>query len=154
MKSKYTEIQMKEPMKNHRYQVLMCLLLTLACSLRAADTVYVGVDYGLLRSTDAGATWEMVDVPLNTPFMKGYVRPGFLAMDPHNTSKIYFIGFAGAASSFFASADAGASWTQLPTPATAAEPSGSTVNQVFADPAVSGTVYALSDNGTYVFKSA
>ena len=95
-------------------QVLLCLLLTLACSLRAADTVYVGVDYGLLRSTDAGATWDMVNVPLNTPFMKGYVRPGFLAMDPHNTSKIFFIGFAGAASSFFASADAGATWTVTP----------------------------------------
>ena len=185
-------------MKSHRYQVLMCLLLTLACSLRAADTVYVGVGYGLLRSTDAGATWEMVNVPLNTPFMKGYVRPGFLAMDPHNTSKIYFIGFAGAASSFFASADAGASWTvtpfiglqpshlavdfadqaiyisaspnrgstflykstdtgatwtQLPLPATAAEPSGATVGRIFADPTVSGTVYVLTDNGTYFFKS-
>ena len=179
-------------------QVLLCLLLTLACSLRAADTVYVGVDYGLLRSTDAGATWDMVNVPLNTPFMKGYVRPGFLAMDPHNTSKIFFIGFAGAASSFFASADAGANWTvtpfiglqpthlavdfagqaiyisaspnrtttflykstdtgatwtQLPLPGTASEPSGATVGRIFADPTVSGTVYVLTDNGTYFFKS-
>ena len=178
-------------------QVLMCLLLTLACSLRAADTVYVGVDYGLLRSTDAGATWEMVNVPLNTPFMKGYVRPQFLAMDPQNTSKIYFIGSAGG-TSFFASADAGvtwtvtpfiglqpshlavdfagqaiyisaspnrgstylykstdtgATWTQLPLPATASEPSGATVGRIFADPAVSGTVYVLTDNGTYFFKS-
>ncbi len=48
-----------------------------------------------LKSTDAGATWNMVNVPLNTPFMKGYVRPEFLAMDPQNTSKIYFIGLAG-----------------------------------------------------------
>ena len=47
----------------------MCLLLTFACSLRAANPVYVGVDYGLLKSTDAGATWDMVNVPLNTPFM-------------------------------------------------------------------------------------
>jgi uncharacterized protein (TIGR03437 family) len=179
-------------------QVLMCLLLTLACSLQAADTVYVGVDYGLLRSTDAGATWEMVDVPLNTPFMKGFVRPQFLGMDPHNTSKIYFIGFAGAASSFFATADAGAtwtvtpfiglqpshlavdfagqviyisaspnrgttflykstntgvSWTKLPLPGTASEPSGATVDRIFADPTVSGTVYVLTDNGDYFFKS-
>jgi uncharacterized protein (TIGR03437 family) len=104
---------MKEPMKNHRYQVLLCLLLTLACSLRAADPVYVGVNYGLLKSTDAGATWSLVDVPLNTPFMKGYVFPQFLAMDPHNTSKIYFIGLAGG-TSFFASSDAGATWTVTP----------------------------------------
>ena len=180
-----------------RRQVLMCLLLIFACRLRAADPVYVGVGYGLLKSTDSGATWNLVDVPLNTPFMSGWVRPQLLAMDPQNTSKIYFVGLAGGMA-FFASSDAGAtwtvtpfiglqpthlavdfagqtiyitaspnrtttyvykstntgaSWTQLPTPATASEPSGSTVNQVFADPAVSGTVYALSDNGTYVFKS-
>ena len=177
--------------------ILICLLLTFACSLRAADPVYVGVGYGLLKSTDAGATWNLLNVPLNTPFLSGFVRPEFLAMDPQNPSKIYFIGFAGG-TAFFASPDAGAtwtvtpfiglqpthlavdfagqtiyitaaptrdhnllykstntgaSWTQLPTPATASEPSGSTVNEVFADPAVSGTVYALSDNGTYVFKS-
>ena len=188
---------MKEPMKNpSRFcalpcQVLLCLLLTIACSLRAADTVYVGVDYGLLKSTDAGATWSMVNVPLNTQFIKGYVRPEFLAMDPQNTSKIYFIGSAGGIS-FFASADAGAtwavtpfiglqpshlavdfagqtiyilaspnagaaflykstdtgaSWTQLPLP-TASEPGTtvSTLNKIFADPMLSGTVYVSSGN--------
>ena len=184
-------------MKNPRL-VLLFLSLNFACGLRGADTVYVGVDYGLLRSTDAGATWNMVNVPLNTPFMKGFVRPGFLAMDPQNTSKIYFVGFAGSASSFFATADAGATWTvtpfiglqpthlavdfagqtiyisaldtqrksllykstntgagwtQLPLPGTAAEPSGSTVLNVFADPTISGTVYFSTDNGTYFFKS-
>ncbi len=171
-------------------QILVCLLLTFACGLRAADTVYVGVDYGLLKSTDAGATWNMVNVPLNTQFMKGYVRPEFLAMDPQNTSKIYFIGSAGG-TSFFASSDAGAtwtvtpfiglqpthlrvdfagqviyisandtqnkpqlykstntgaSWTQLTPPGT-----GSTADNIFADPKVSGTVYI--ENGNQFFKS-
>src|SRR5258708_311823 len=207
---------MTEPMKNHfapseltltpasvssRFcalpcQVLLCLLLTFACSLRAQTPVYVGVDYGLLKSTDAGATWNLVNVPLNTPFMKGYVRPEFLAMDPQNTSKIYFVGLAGGMS-FFASSDAGAtwtvtpfiglhstqlavdfagqtiyisaspnrgttwlykstntgaSWTQQPLPGTASEPSGSTVDTIFADPTVSGTVYVRSDNGNHFFK--
>ena len=40
-------------------EVLMCLLLTFACSLRAANPVYVGLNYGLLKSTDAGATWNL-----------------------------------------------------------------------------------------------
>ena len=108
---------MKEPMKNHLvrgelaptgvsissrfgalpFQVLLCLLLIFACSLRAQTPVYVGVDDGLLKSTDAGATWNTVNVPLNTPFLKGYVTPEFLAMDPQNASKIYFIGFAAGA---------------------------------------------------------
>jgi uncharacterized protein (TIGR03437 family) len=180
-------------------QVLMCLLLTFACSLRAQTPVYVGVNYGLLKSTDAGATWNLLNVPLNTPFLSGNVLPQFLAMDPQNASKIYFIGLAGG-TAFFASPDAGAtwtvtpfigmqpthlavdfagqviyisasttsgggqaklykstntgaSWTQLTLPGTATEPSGSTVGRIFADPTVSGTVYFLSDNGTYFFKS-
>ena len=177
----------------------MSLLLTMACSLHAADTVYVGAGYGLYKSTDAGATWNMLNVPLNTPFLSGWVAPLFLAMDPQNTSKIYFIGKAGG-TAFFASSDAGAtwtvtpfigmqpthlavdfagqaiyvsasttsgggqaklykstntgaSWTQLTLPGTAAEPSGATVLNVFADPTVSGTVYFSTDNGTYFFKS-
>jgi uncharacterized protein (TIGR03437 family) len=175
-------------------RALICLLLIFACRLRAADPVYVGVDYGLLKSTDDGATWNMVNVPLNTPFMKGYVRPGFLAMDPQNTSKIYFIGSAGG-TSFFASADAGATWTvtpfiglqpsllavdfagktiyiaasqnrgsillyestdsgvtwtQLPLPSGLTE-TGNEVENLFADPAVSGTVYF--GNGHQFFKS-
>jgi uncharacterized protein (TIGR03437 family) len=183
-----------DQMKNHRYQVLMCLLLTLACSVRAADTVYVGVNYGLLRSADAGATWNLVNVPLNTPFMKGNVAPIFLAMDPQNTSKIYFIGSAGG-TSFYASSDAGATWTV--TPFIGLQPShlvvdsagqaiyiaasatrgttllymstdlggswtqvllpsglqetGNQVENLFADPAVSGTVYF--GNGHQFFKS-
>ena len=73
-------------------QVLMCLLLTFACSLRAASTVYVGVSYGLLKSTDAGATWNLLNIPLNSPFLSGLLQPQLLAMDPQNPSKIYFIG--------------------------------------------------------------
>src|ERR1700727_1162779 len=88
----------------------LILVLTLATSLHAADPVYVGVGYGLLKSTDAGSTWKLLNVPLNTPFMEGYVAPQLLAMDPQNTSKIYFIGSAGG-TSFFASSDAGATWT-------------------------------------------
>ena len=157
----------------------------------------MGVGYGLLKSTDAGATWNLLNVPMNTAFMKGYVAPQLLAMDPQNTSKIYFIGLAGG-TSFFASSNAGATWTVTPfiglqpshlavdfagetiyisasptrgtsflykstntgktwtkltLPGTAAEPSGATVLNVFADPTVSGTVYFSTDNGTYFFKS-
>ena len=178
-------------MKNLRL-VLSFLSLNFACGLHAADPVYAGVNYGLLKSTDAGTTWSLLNVPLNTPFMKGFVLPEFLAMDPQNASKIYFIGLAGG-TSFFASSDAGAtwtvtpfiglqpthlavdfagqtiyitaspktsgpvflykstntgaSWTQLPLP-TASEPGVivSTLNRIFVDPKVSGTVYVSTGN--------
>ena len=94
-------------------QILMCLLLTFACSLRAASTVYVGVSYGLLKSTDAGATWNLLNIPLNSPFLSGLLSPQILAMDPQNPSKIYFIGRA-TGTALFASPDAGATWSNAP----------------------------------------
>lgn len=180
------------------WQVPMCLLLTIACSLRAASPVYVGASYGLLKSTDAGATWNLLNIPLNSPFLSGTLLPLFLGMDRQDTSKIYFIGHA-TGTAFFASSDAGqtwsitpfvgmqpthlavdfagqaiyisattssggiaslykstntgATWTRLTLPGTSQEPSGSSVNTVFADPTVSGTVYFVSANGNHFFKS-
>jgi uncharacterized protein (TIGR03437 family) len=172
------------------YQVLICLLLTCACSLRAASTVYVGVNYGLLKSTDAGATWNLLNIPLNSPFLSGTLSAQILAMDPQNPSKIYFIGHAtgtalfaspdagatwsntvfigmqpthlavdfagqtiyvsasttsGGLASLFKSTNAGASWTQLTLPSTATTGFNS-VLAIFADPTVSGTVYAVKPN--------
>ena len=90
----------------------LCLLVS-ACSLRAADPVYVGASYGLYKSTDAGATWNMLNIPLNSTFLKGSLLPHWLTMDPQNPSKIYMIGEA-EGTAFFASADAGATWTIMP----------------------------------------
>ena len=39
--------------------LLVDLGFDLASSLHAADPVYMGVGYGLLKSTDAGATWNL-----------------------------------------------------------------------------------------------
>jgi uncharacterized protein (TIGR03437 family) len=89
------------------------LLLSLACSLRAANPVYVGVSYGLIKSTDAGANWSLVNVPLNSPFLSGTILPEWIAMDPQNPSRIFFIGTA-KAMAFFYSPDAGATWSVNP----------------------------------------
>ena len=195
------ELPEKEKMRRFRVssrQVLMCLSLTVACSLRAANPVYVGVNYGLLKSTDAGANWTLLNIPLNSPFLSGTILPQWIAMDPQNASRIFFIGTA-KGMAFFASPDAGvtwsvtpfigmqprglavdfagqtiytpastssggiaglykstntgASWTRLTLPGTSQEPSGSSVENVFADPAVSGTVYFRTANGNHFFKS-
>jgi uncharacterized protein (TIGR03437 family) len=192
---------MKEPMKNRlapAFQVLLCLLLTFACSLRAASQVYVAVDYGVLKSTDGGATWNLLNVPLNSPFLSGTLLGRFLGVDRQDPPKVYLIGhatawalfassdagatwsnapfigmlptnlavdFAGQAiyvsattsssgiASIYKSINTGASWTRLTLPGTPQEPSGSSVDKIFADPTVSGTVYVLSDNGYHFFKS-
>src|ERR1700722_768135 len=91
----------------------LILVSTFASNLRAADPIYAGASYGLFKSTDAGATWNLLNIPLNTPFLKGSLLAHWLAMDPHNPSKIYMIGSAKGVA-FFSSADAGATWTITP----------------------------------------
>jgi len=80
---------------------------------RAANPVYVGASYGLYKSTDRGATWTNVDIPLNNPLLSGPVTVFSLSMDPHDASKIYLIGHA-TAYAFFASPDAGRTWSATP----------------------------------------
>lgn len=94
-------------------QVVVCVLLTFAGSLRAASPVYVAVDYGVLKSTDSGATWNLLNVPLTSPFLSGVLLGQFLGVDRQDPSKIYLIGHA-TAWAFFASSDAGATWTASP----------------------------------------
>jgi len=80
---------------------------------QAANTVYVGANYGLFKSTDAGVTWTRVDIPLNNPLLSGPVNVISLSIDPHDASKIYFVGQA-TAKAFFATADAGKTWSATP----------------------------------------
>jgi uncharacterized protein (TIGR03437 family) len=80
---------------------------------QAANPVYIGTSYGLYRSADAGATWNYVNVPLNNALLSGNIYVLSLGMDPHDASKIYFIGHA-TASAFFASADGGQTWSAAP----------------------------------------
>ncbi len=91
-------------------------LLILACTVRAADTVYVAGSYGLFKSADAGKTWNLINVTVSSPLLSGYARPHWLGMDPQNTSKIYFIGEASGSegTGFYASPDGGATWSGTP----------------------------------------
>lgn len=94
---------------------LMLPLMLAACPsiTSATNPVYVGASYGLYRSTDAGATWSMVNIPLNNPLLNGPVAVTAIKIDPHNPSKIYCLGTA-TARAFFATADAGATWSATP----------------------------------------
>ena len=60
-----------DKMKLRRLRSWAVLLGAWAALAHAANPVYVGASYGLFKSTDAGATWSMVNVPLNNPFLSG-----------------------------------------------------------------------------------
>jgi len=58
--------------------------------IAAEQIIYVGASYGLYKSTDRGATWTNVDIPLNNPLLSGRHRV-FLEHGSHDASKIYLI---------------------------------------------------------------
>jgi photosystem II stability/assembly factor-like uncharacterized protein len=97
------------------------------------DTVYVCQD-AVYRSTDGGARWEEVTVP---------VRPGLstIALDPHNPSVLYGATWADTA---LKSEDAGKTWRRL-------DIDGRTTSLV-VDPSNSSIVYAATAMGQ-VFRS-
>lgn len=102
-----------DKMKLRRLKSWAVLLGTWTALAHAANPVYVGASYGLYKSTDAGATWTMVNIPLNNPLLKGPVIVTSVSMDPHDPSKIYLIGNA-TARAFFATTDAGRTWSATP----------------------------------------
>src|SRR5712692_5763251 len=92
----------EEPVKLRHLRIWPAMMGLWAAIAQAANPVYVGARYGLFRSTDAGATWTFVNIPLNNPFLSVPISVSSLSMDPHDPSKIYFIGLAKALA-FFAS---------------------------------------------------
>jgi uncharacterized protein (TIGR03437 family) len=172
---------------------VVAVLLAFPAAIPAASTVYAGASYGLFRSTDNGASWSLIDIPLNSPLLKSPIAPLALSMDPNDPNKLYFIGNAGARAFFatkdggktwtatpfvamsgqdvtvdfagqvvyitatesasggdrllFKTTNSGATWNRLKVPSTAinAKPTGSSLDYIAADAAVSGTVYAVTD---------
>ncbi|HTS50710.1 MAG TPA: YCF48-related protein [Bryobacteraceae bacterium] len=86
------------------------LCAALSC---AASTVYVAASYGLYKSTDSGASWNLVNIPLNNALLAGPVVGYSIALDPHDPNKIYMVGHA-KANAFFSSLDGAQTWTANP----------------------------------------
>jgi len=118
------------------------VMLGVWATAQAANPVYVGASYGLYKSTNAGATWTMVNIPLNNPLLKGPLIVYSLSMDPHDPSKIYLIGHA-TATAFFATSDAGKTWSA--TPSVGFEPNHVAVD--FAGQVIYITATATSGSG-------
>jgi MYXO-CTERM domain-containing protein len=99
-------------MKLHGF-VVWAILSTWIGVASAASPVYVGASFGLYESSNAGATWQNVNIPLNNVLLSGPIRCQALGMDPNDPSKIYVLGHA-TAWALFASPDAGQTWTAAP----------------------------------------
>lgn len=129
-----------------------CVLAAGVFAATASNTVYVAASYGLYRSTDAGSSWEYINVPLNNPLLSGSIVVQSLGRDPHDGSKIYFIGHA-TAWAFFASPDEGKTWTATPfvgmTPSKiAVDAGGQTIYLIaFSSGSGSGFLYTSTDTG-------
>ncbi len=94
-------------------KIWAAMLAVSAIIAYAANPVYVAAGTGLYKSTDAGVTWNNVNIPLNNPLLSGSLTAYSLSKDPNHPSKIYLIGHA-TAWAFFASPDAGQTWSATP----------------------------------------
>jgi photosystem II stability/assembly factor-like uncharacterized protein len=85
------------------------------------DTVYVGAaggpDGGILKSTDAGATWSVIAGPFVGPFNSDRLFGGSalissIAIQPHNSS-VLLVATEFSQNGVFRSADGGKTWNQV-----------------------------------------
>lgn len=70
------------------------------------STLWYASSYGLLRSTDRGATWTAVSL-LTAP---GEARIYALAVNPQNSGEVYYSAVVGGKSLLYKSTDGGATW--------------------------------------------
>ncbi len=104
--------------------------------------IFVGTAYGIVRSTDDGATWVVLDVNSDAREYGGHPFVSALVMDPRNPEHV----FAFAAGRVIRSLDGGSSW--LPT--ARFEVDATACQSLLFDPKTSA-LYAGTDQG--VFKS-
>jgi photosystem II stability/assembly factor-like uncharacterized protein len=114
-------------------------VLALAADPQTSGTLYAATAYlGLLKSRNSGGRWRPLDTGLPPP-MPFCCHGPLLAADPAAPGTLFYT-FAG----LDKSADAGASWTQLPL---------GYVGSVIPDPSSAEVLYALTDTTCMLQKS-
>jgi photosystem II stability/assembly factor-like uncharacterized protein len=84
-----------------------CIVRALREDPRRPEVVYAGTDLGLYRSDDAGATWRLLDTPMNGSVVWS------VAVDPANPMVVFAGTGTPSKPGIFRSTDEGKSWTQL-----------------------------------------
>jgi photosystem II stability/assembly factor-like uncharacterized protein len=120
-------------------------VITLAADPRYPGTIYAGTLSGILKSTDAAASWLPVESRLMTDPGGALIVPA-LAIDPQDPDTVFA---AGTYAGIFKTTDAGASWNVVNSDLKAT--SLTSVLALRADSRNPGTIYAGTDTG--VFKS-
>lgn len=128
--------------------ILIALSGALACM---ASTVYAGASYGLYKSIDSGSSWSLINIPLNNALLAQPVVPYSIALDPHDSNKIYMVGHA-KADAFFASLDGGQTWTVRPLAGIGIDGTD-TVKVDFSGQVIYINAYTASGKGDLLYKS-
>ena len=92
------------------------------------NTFFLASQFGLLKTSDSGVTWEAV--PLLTPPRSTVIYS--LAVSPKNSKNIYY----GTATTFYRSVDGGLKWIPSPNPTSRA------VTRLYVD--------SVNDNNLYI----
>ena len=119
-------------------------------SLTAASAVYVATDAGAYKSTDDGATWQLISLPAapgGIPLRGVTFQAHAVAVDPENPSNVYFFGDAvGAGLSIYRSNDAGQTWTLNPVSVPAMNP---LITTLTVDPHSPDILYLAGSSGLF-----
>jgi uncharacterized protein (TIGR03437 family) len=106
--------------------------------------IYAGTDSGIYKSTDGGASWQpSLPAPGQTSSINSIV------VDPLHPARVYAAGVNGSGGdTFFASLDAGSTWsTASAPPAAALALDGTSPNMMYLLEANGGRVYKSEDSG-------
>ncbi len=133
-----------EQTKNRGGVLALVLLVGCTCGLHAASTIITATNLGPVRSTDGGATWQVLPVNVNSGLLSG--QPSFrtLAVDPKTPSTWYATGYAGGSYGFYKSTDSGQTWTA--TPIVTFQP----LHSIAIDPVATNTIYTIGTTNSNV----
>ncbi len=123
------------------------VVYTIAPSPKAADTIWVGTDDGLIqRTTDAGKTWSDITPSALTPWSRvtmieashADVNAAYASVDRHQLQDFEPY--------IYRTRDGGRSWQKI----TAGLPAGAYVHVVKEDPARQGLLFAGTERGAHI----
>ncbi len=138
----------REPLNRFVY---LCLLISCVSGLHAASTILAATTLGPVKSTDGGATWQVITVKASNGLLSGQPTLGAVAVDPKTPSTWYATGYAGV-NGFYKSLDSGQTWTGVPllnfTPQNGG---GDNHISIIIDPVATNTIYMIAFVGSTGF---